>query len=448
MFLGPHHFQQWDRYYENLLNSRVKSVTPLYWGLVDMEVNREGLENGTFMLLSFHGIIPGGTYVNIPESDAAPSSRTVGEHFTPSMKALGVYLAVPVDQPGAANFRLEGGDNLSRTRYSRDFAHVVDENTGDNEREIPVAKKNLRILFSDEPLDGYDCLKIGELERTSSGVISLRDAYIPPCITISASQWLMRITRRLVDLFIAKSDEFREQCREKGDGSYEFGPAELSNFMILQIINSTIPELNHFYSMGNEHPEELFRLLARSTGALTAFSARIRPISLPAYDHEDISSSFGGLEEIIQELLRILSPKPITVGYIWIPLKVVRNIDGPVYEATVADHLFAPTYTFLMSVKGGDTQGDLITEIPRQLKIASNREVDLLIGRALPGIRLNYSPTPPKTITRKSGYFYFTLDPKSDFWEDVRQSKLLAIYVPGLLSGLEIELVAVEETEE
>lgn len=32
MFLTPHHFQQWDRYYEQLLHDRVRAVNPFGWG--------------------------------------------------------------------------------------------------------------------------------------------------------------------------------------------------------------------------------------------------------------------------------------------------------------------------------------------------------------------------------------------------------------------------------
>ena len=79
MFLGPHHFQQWDRYQEDILNLRMKSVMPLCWGLMDLEINKEALENGAFMLISYHGILPSGQYVNVPEADEAPASRPIGQ---------------------------------------------------------------------------------------------------------------------------------------------------------------------------------------------------------------------------------------------------------------------------------------------------------------------------------------------------------------------------------
>lgn len=445
MFLNPHHFQQWDRYHENLLNFRLASVTPLYWGIADLEINKEGLDNSTFMLFSCHGILPGGSCIDLPETEEAPASRAIEEHFDPSLETLDVYLAIPQDRPNSANCRLDGNDGLSESRYFREFIQVVDENTGDNEQEIPIAKKNLKILFTGESLDGYDYLKIAELERTPSGAIALRDEYIPPCITISASQQFIKMIRRLIDLLTAKSDELREQYREGEDGSYEFG-ADVSNLWLLQTINSFIPELNHFYSTGQGHPEELFLSLARFAGALSAFSPNIRPINLPKYDLMDLSSSFGELSTIIHELLQqqqvIVSQAPTapTTRYIVIPLKETRE---SIYYYDVEDDLLDPSYRFYLAVKGEGNQANI--ELPRRAKVASANEINFLVGKALRGISLDHLSSPPEDIPPKSGYCYFTLDPLSDFWEDVRELKSLAIYIPPPFVEIELELMALEE---
>lgn len=440
MFLSPQHFQQWDRYQDGNLNFRLGSTMPLYWGLTGLEVNQDGLENGAFGLLSCRGILPGGVSVDIPGMDDAPPSRAIEEHFVPSLQTLDVYLAIPTDRPGSANCVLEGSDTSGQTRYYREFVQVVDDNTGDNEQEIPVAKKTLKILFADESLDAHDYIKIAELERMPTGAVVLKDTYVPTCLSISVSPWLLMIVRRLIENLTAKSDELREQFRERGGGAYEFGTADVSNLWVFQIINSFIPELNHFYSTQRGHPEDLFRLLARFAGALTVFSVTIRPVNLPIYDHTDLSRCFGELDGVVQELLQTLGPT--TTRYALLPLREVRE---SIHEAAIVDYLLSPSYKFYAAFKGGADYGDLITEIPRRVKIASGKDIDFLIGKALRGISVSYSPTPPTAIPKKTGYFYFHLEPQSDFWDDVRQSKTLAIYTPDSFKGIEIELMAVEE---
>jgi len=440
MFLGPHHFQQWDHYQEGTLNLRLKSVIPLCWGLLDLEINKEVLENGTFMLLSCHGILPNGQYVNIPETDETPAGRAIEEYFDPSLQSLDVYLAIPAYRPGSVNCQLDAGGDAAETQYVQSFVQVIDETTGDNEREIPIAKKRLKILFAGESLDAHDYIKIAELERTPTGAIILKDSYIPTCLAISSSPRLIGTVRRLIENLTAKSDELREQFRERGDGAYEFGAPDVSNLWVFQIINSFIPDLNHFYRTQRGHPEELFRLLARFAGALTAFSVNIRPVDLPIYDHKDLTRCFDELNEVIEELLRLLGPT--STKYVLIPLREARE---SIHEATISEYLLAPTYKFFLSVKGEGDAGDLITEFPRRVKIASDQDVSFLIGKALRGIALSYAPTPPTAIPRKTGCSYFNLDPGSDFWDGVQQSKTLAIYIPDSFRSVELELMAVED---
>lgn len=449
MFMVQHHLQQWDRYHDGMLNLRIKSAMPFYWGLVDMEVNREALENGNFMLLSCRGILPGGQYIDAPDTDEIPPNRAIEEHFDPALETLDVYLVTPVDRPGSMNYRLEEDGSSIETRYSRDFVQVTDENTGDNEQEIPIARKNLKLLFSDESLDGYEYLKIAELKRTPSGTIALRDDYIPSCVAISASLRLMRIVRRLIEILTARSDELRQRCQERANGLYEFGAADVSYLWLLQTINSFIPELNHFHHSGLGHPEQIFRSLAQFAGALSAFSARIRPVNLPKYDHNNLSTCFGELDtlirelldSIVQELLQILVP---VTKYTLIDLRELRE---STYYYDIPEHLFDPAYKYYVAFKAEGDQTELINEIPRRVKVASAREISFLVGKALRGVRLNYSPSPPGDIPRKPGFAYFVMDTQTDFWDDIGDSGSLAIYAPVSFVGLELELIALEESE-
>ena len=52
MLLTPHHFQQWDNYHEDLLHSRVNSMQPYNYGVLDLQVNNEAVANGNFQITS------------------------------------------------------------------------------------------------------------------------------------------------------------------------------------------------------------------------------------------------------------------------------------------------------------------------------------------------------------------------------------------------------------
>ena len=75
MFLTPHHFQQWDRYYDRLLQVRMRSIQALDWGVCDLKINEDGVANGQFALAKCAAVMPDGLAVDIPDLDPLPETN-------------------------------------------------------------------------------------------------------------------------------------------------------------------------------------------------------------------------------------------------------------------------------------------------------------------------------------------------------------------------------------
>ncbi len=95
MLLTPHHFQQWDNYHEELLNSRVHSILPYDYGVLDLQVNSEAVANGNFQITNCRAVMPDGLLVNVPDAESVPDLRPIGNHFGVEAEKLGVHLAIP-----------------------------------------------------------------------------------------------------------------------------------------------------------------------------------------------------------------------------------------------------------------------------------------------------------------------------------------------------------------
>ena len=74
MFLRPQHFQQHDRYLEALIEDRCSGLRPFAWGVRELELNQEALGLGKVDIASCRAVLPDGTTINIPHSDAAPEA--------------------------------------------------------------------------------------------------------------------------------------------------------------------------------------------------------------------------------------------------------------------------------------------------------------------------------------------------------------------------------------
>lgn len=433
LFLTPHLFQQADRYHENLIHFRLKPLTPFYWGVSELDIDREGLPNGLFTMRRCSGVMVDGLPVQIPEEDNAPETRSVKTLFAAAAESLDVYLAIPVSRSDSLNFHLGNGTTGRAVRYQMEMADVNDETTEGNHVEIPVASKNFQIIFGGESLEGKIWLKIAELGRTATGEIMLRE-YIPPAISLTASAMLMGILHRILEMLSAKSSALSDQRRHIA----EFGASDIANFWLLHTVNSYVPLLSHFYLVAKHHPEQLYLILTQLAGELSTFALGADPRDLPRYDHEDLAHTFGDLEARIRFLLETVIP----TRYVIIPLEKTPQLW---YLGHIHDDRLLKRAQFYLAANAQVSANRLVDDIPVKAKISSPDEINAIIGRAVRGVELSYEAVPPTTIPVKPGFKYYHLHTSGRWWETISKAKSLALYLPDEFPDLKVELVALRE---
>jgi type VI secretion system protein ImpJ len=434
LFLTPHLFQQADRHYESLLNFRLNALTPYFWGISELEIDRAGLPNSFFTLYRCSGVMPDGLPVQIPGEDLAPEVRSVKDLFPPSAESLDVYLTIPARQADTVNFHIENGSRGRGLRYHMETVRVMDETADGNECEIPLARKNFEIVFGGESLQGKVWLKIAQLGRTASGTITLDDSYVAPSITISASDALLAILHRILEILAAKSAALSQQRRHIS----EFGSSDIANFWLLHTVNSYVPVLLHFNASANRHPEQLYLSLVQLVGELSTFALQADPRDVPRYDHENSYKSFYELEQKIRFLLETIIP----AKYVIIPLEKTPELW---YVGDIHDDRLLRNAQFYLGANAQVAPTRLIEDVPSQSKISSPDEVSALIGRAVPGVVLAHEPVPPSSIPVKPGYKYFHLHTQGRWWDNICKARRVALYLPDEFPELKVELVAIKE---
>lgn len=437
MLLTPHHFQQWDNYYEDLLSSRLASLIPYEWGVLDFAVNRESLGNGYFELLRCRAVLPDGLLIDVPQTDVAPEPRPIENHFHPEAERLDVYLAIPAKRAGAANFQSSGGERNQHVRYWQDAGNALDETTGDNERQLAYARTNLRIIFADELRDGYSSIKIAEVERTATGQLTLSEEYIPPALNIGASPWLVNMLRQIVEILITKSSSLGDQRRQRASTLADFTTSEVAVFWLLHTVNAALPSLAHFFRTRMVHPERLYTEMAKLAGTLMTFATNRHPKDIVRYEHTDLYLTFSQLAAEIRDLLETVIP----TRCVQIPLEKTRE---SLYVGRVQDDRLLQEAAFYLGVRAQVPESRLIERVPRVIKVGSRDVIDAIIGSGLPGVTLTHASPPPAPIPTRVGFHYFGLDSVGPFWDAIRGSKTLAVYVPDEFPDEKIEMYAIK----
>ena len=197
-FLTPQHLQIQDRFLENVLHFELEALSFRPWGLRRFQINQELLAAGTFSLSIASGIFPDGLLFDIPNSDPAPEPKPIADLFPDDSGELAVYLAIPQYRERGLNISapLRNAD----TRYRAEVETFKDENTGMSEKPVQVARKNFRLLVEGESREGSSALRIAVVKRTPAGTFQLDPRFVPPVLDITASDYLVSIARRLVEI--------------------------------------------------------------------------------------------------------------------------------------------------------------------------------------------------------------------------------------------------------
>ena len=437
LFLTQHHFQQFDAFHEQDRSFMIRALLPFAWGASHLTIDAEAVANRMFSLSEFEGVMPDGTTVRAPAVDDPPAPRSFAELFAPTEKVLSVYLALPRIRPGVKGVKMDGaGDRGAPTRYHREFTTVADEVTGEDEREIPYIKKRLTVLFSGEGLEGYDYLKVAEIDRNMEGVTQLRPSFIPPLLAVSASPWLTAQLRGVLETASAQHLALSSDVRQRADRVTEVSTTDLPNYLRLHTINTYIPHLMHMHSYPSVHPLELFKSLAQFVGHLCIFRAD-NPRDLPAYKHDELENCFVPLLEMLRRLLLFEEIRRFTR----IPL---RKIEPAHFESEAVETGLFDAAVFYLGISAEVSESRLASEFPRHAKVVSPGILPRLIGSAIPGANLIYEQLPPAALPRKAGMVYFRIDSRGDRWEFIKRESKLAIYAPPEgFPDMDVECVAV-----
>lgn len=437
MLLTPHHFQQWDNYHEEMLNSRVRSMMQHEYGVLEIRVSAEAVANGNFQIATCRAVMPDGLFVNVPDAEAVPDARPIAGHFPVEADRLGVHLAIPAKKKGEANFQGSGAASNGNIRFLQEGAQVKDETSGSNEQPLAYAKSNLRIIFDDELRDGFVSLKIAELQRTTTGQMMISEHYIPPILKITANDWLASMVRSVVEILITKGASLAEQRRQSNASLADFTTSEVAVFWLLHTINSSIPIMSHFFRSPVLHPERLYEEMVRLIGQLMTFSLEIHPKDIVKYDHDDLYFTFYSLSTHLKQLLETVIPSRCVA----IPLEKTRDT---LYVGRIDDERLLKEAGFFLAVRAQMPEAKLIEGVPRVVKIASRDVIDSVIGSALPGVVLTLASPPPAPIPTRVGFKYFQLDSIGPYWSGIAGSKVISVYVPNDIPDEKLELYAVK----
>lgn len=432
MFLNPQHFQQQDRYVENFVEGKCSAFGAYGWGLHEFEIDQQLLTLGKVFVTRGRGVFPDGTPFNFPDVDNPPDVFEVPENIHNNI----LYLCVPVKRQGAVDV-ITDESSQSLARYMGGDLEVRDTSSDSGDMtEVNIGQLNLRLLLETDDLSGYICIGLIRIaESRDDKNVLLDDAYIASCLDCKNSSKLTGFLSELIGLLRHRGQAIASRLSD----SRQAGTAEVSDYMMLQLINRVEPMAKHMASIKGLHPIDLYAQLVQLVGELSTFVAKDkRAPDFTPYLHDDLQSSFKPVTSALRSTLSAVYEQSA------ISLSLVEKKYG-IRVAEIPDRSLITDAFFVLSAKADMPEESLRSRMPAQIKIGPVERIRQLVNAGMPGIPLKPLPVVPRQIPYHSGFTYFQLEPKSEFWKELEGSGGFALHIGGEFPGLVLEFWAVRQ---
>jgi type VI secretion system protein ImpJ len=448
LFLQPHHFQLADRYFQSLLAPYHRFIEPYLWGAAGLDISSAALGNRSFELVRGEFIFQDGSHVILP-GNTVVSARSFEEDWIDGDRPLKVYLGLKNWNTSGENVtvlpELEGTGQVTTRFVTRTDPEEVDDLYQPGPKaQVRSLQFLLRIFWETEKdqLGDYLLLPVGQIERQGEE-IRLSERYIPPCLNLQSSQFLLQLLKEIRDQLASRCRQLEEYKVQKGVHTAEFGTRDTVFLLALRSLNRYVPLLYHYLESPQVHPWAVFGKLRQLIGELSSFSDEVNVLGdteggtslLKTYDHQDLGACFVAAQSLITRLL-----DAITSG----PEYVIRLIyDGTYFAADLPPAIFEGRNRFYLVLESEEDPKNILQSLTSVAKLSSRESLPLLIARALPGVGVENLSIPPQELPRRSHSLYFQLDHHSDQWAQVEKAHNIALYWDDAPEDLKVELMVV-----
>jgi len=435
--LSPQQFQQQARWeaWTNECVARMSLVHP--WGVQAALFDLDALRLGKLKAARLRVRLPNGTLIDSDVVDRLPPAVDLARLSDEELSVATLLLALPLEQANGGNCHMTEGQASRPTRYRQDWRDVRDL-FGDDSQSMAILEHDLSIrLDSDENAEYLTC-PVARVMRDAQGVWTLDPLFVPPLLSFDAQPQLLQQLDNLLTQLAAKRSRLMGMRRESNQRMADFAVADVSLFWLLNALNSYQPILTDMLLHPGRHPELVYRELVKLAGSLLTFSLEHDISAIPVYRHEQLETVFPPLLRLISVLLEASLPSRIIAldlekltAYRW----QVALQDGRLRDVDGAD--------FYLSVRSSQPAAQIQNQFPQLCKVGSPDEVDHLVNVALDGVPLVPLSHVPAAIPVRLGNQYFALDLNHPKGRAMLASGTCALYVPGTLGDVQLDLFAV-----
>lgn len=434
LFLRPQHFQQNDRFIEYQLNRRTIDNSLNNFGFYDIEIDKQFLNSGTFLINRAHGIMPDGTFFDISITDF---NLSINLEATDSGKII--YLVLPRAIGYVDLVTIDENKSKPTRMIAKRELEVPNINVGENTSvEFLVAQHNFFLLKEEDLNDGYLKIPVARIGNVSaSNMISLDNDFMTTYIHIGSSSYLMAQAKEILSIIEFRIDKLSQKLSE-----ISIQVAQLGDYLLLQLLNKFQSKLYFYTTQYKIHPQILHLELSTLASELSVFMKKEKKLNHRFfYDHLTQKNSF---HELILEIKDMLS---MVLEQNSIKLDVEQRKYG-IYVAKIEDKSLIASGSFVFTVSADIVQDKLKKILLDNLKIGTIETIRDLVNYHLAGYKIKALPTPPQQIPYRVNNLYFQIEFKPEDKINLNKSGGLAFHLASEIENMTYDLWVIKDIEQ
>ncbi|MBI5896567.1 MAG: type VI secretion system baseplate subunit TssK [Desulfobacterales bacterium] len=449
LFLQPQHFQILQRQMSDALAPMLARITPYFWGVAELTLNTAALAAGRLELTAIQLVFPTTAEMIAFPGNAVCAGRQISVASIPVDGALTAYVGLRAVKPDQPNVTVAETADQMAAAPTRLAVPVAPETVADIYGKGPAAQVRrmayvLALVFENE-LDqagDMDLIPVARLTREGDK-IAVDPKFVPPSLTISAAPVLAAILREVRDRVLGRARQLEgyKNMSAKGAASSDFALL----LMGLRTLSRFAARLDHAVAAPCLSPWDAYGLLRELVAELSVFSLNVSVLGenwqdqklVPDYTHTDLAACFRAACEVIVHLLEGISSGPRFVTRF--------TFGDPYWSAQIPPQILAET-----KASGGDfwlvlhsdkmAPEAMADSAGRLLKLSPPGGMESLLVRALPGLPLAPSASPPPGMPRMQGAIYFHINRESPLWAEVEKDGKLCMHWSGAPDDLDAQL--------
>jgi type VI secretion system protein ImpJ len=436
MLLTPQHFQASQQWVEGLVANVYRQILPQAWGILSVQWDDPALKDGVLKLDHVEAIFADGAYIASPHISEAPCHRELSD-IESSLTEVTVFLCLPVWQESQSNVESEDHQQALQIRrfYLRSDTRA-DMLSDAEPTELLSLRLRTVLRFEQEPQDGFWRIPVAVLKRNASGYWVRDEKYIPPVLSIHASNKLVSLLESLREMLLAKSQSLALLHRERSEGSFEYSSRDIAAFWLHHTVNHAFPNIDVLINNPVASPLDAYRALSSLAASLMVFSPQAQLAELAPYEPMRLGDTFSRLMQLIRDLLDTV-----------VSTRFMRIVLSEIKPTLLAGQLSADwnfeKIDMYLGIRADVPSTEWVQAIPLRVKLGTPDDVERILHTALPGIRLIHSPSVPASLPVRIGQVYFAVDRTDELYQRMLHQRSVSLYLPDTMRHFEFELIAV-----